>query len=159
MITHGSALLGLFFAVKAWSNWLDRYLLLYGDNGVVVGAAYTDVNVELPALWVLVGLASVAAIASWANMRMRSYRLPAASAGLAFGASFVLGFVVPALFHRIYVKPNELQLETPYLQRNISLTQEAYNLRQITVKPFPAEQGLTLQSLQYNRATIDKIRL
>ena len=52
-----------------------------------------------------------------------------------------------------------MQLETPYLQRNISLTQEAYNLRQITVKPFPAEQGLTLQSLQDNRATIDNIRL
>ena len=159
VIAHGSALLGLFFAVKAWSYWLDRYLLLYGDNGVVVGAAYTDVNIELPVLWVLVGLASVAAIASWANMWMRSYRLPAVGAGFVFGASFVLGFMVPALFQRIYVKPNELQLETPYLQRNISLTQEAYNLRQITVKPFPAEQGLTLQSLQDNRATIDNIRL
>ena len=159
VIAHGSALLGLFFAVKAWSYWLDRYLLLYGDNGVVVGASYTDVNIELPVLWVLVGLASVAAIASWANMWVRSYRLPAVGAGLVFGASFVLGFIVPALFQRIYVKPNELQLETPYLQRNISLTQEAYNLRQITVKPFPAEQGLTLQSLQDNRATIDNIRL
>ena len=159
VIAHGSALLGLFFAVKAWSYWLDRYLLLYGDNGVVVGAAYTDVNIELPILWVLVGLAPVAAIACWANMWKRSYRLPAVSAGLVFGASFVLGFIVPALFQRIYVKPNELQLETPYLQRNISLTQEAYNLRQITVKPFPAEQGLTLQSLQDNRATIDNIRL
>ena len=159
VIAHGSALLGLFFAVKAWSYWLDRYLLLYGDKGVVVGASYTDVNIELPVLWVLVGLASVAAIASWANVWMRSYRLPAVGAGFVFGASFVLGFIVPALFQRIYVKPNELQLETPYLQRNISLTQEAYNLRQITVKPFPAEQGLTLQSLQDNRATIDNIRL
>jgi hypothetical protein len=57
------------------------------------------------------------------------------------------------------VKPNELQLETPYLQRNIAHTQEAYKLRQFTVKPFPAEQGLTFQSLQDNRATIDNIRL
>ena len=45
------------------------------------------------------------------------------------------------------------------LQRNIALTREAYNLHQITVKPFPAEQGLTFQSLQDNRATIDNIRL
>ena len=57
------------------------------------------------------------------------------------------------------MKPNELQFETPYLQRNIALTQEAYNLHQFTVKPFPAEQGLTFQSLQDNRATIDNIRL
>jgi uncharacterized membrane protein (UPF0182 family) len=34
-IAHGSVLLGFFFAVKACSYGLDRYLLLYGDNGVV----------------------------------------------------------------------------------------------------------------------------
>ena len=45
-IAHGSALLGVFFAVKAWSYGLDRYLLLYGDNGVVVGASYTDMHVS-----------------------------------------------------------------------------------------------------------------
>ena len=159
VIAHGSALLGLFFAVKAWSYWLDRFLLLYDDNAVVVGAAYTDVHVELPMLSVLVGLASAAAFASWANMWVRSYKLPAVGAVLVFGGSFVLALAFPALFQRVYVKPNELQLETPYLQRNIALTQEAYNLRQVTVKPFPAEQGLTFQSLQDNRATIDNIRL
>ena len=37
-IAHGSALLGLYFAIKAWSYALDRYLMLYNDNGVVVGA-------------------------------------------------------------------------------------------------------------------------
>lgn len=159
VIAHGSALLALFFAVKAWSFWLDRFLLLYNDNTVVVGAAYTDIHVELPVLWALVGLATAAAFASWANMWVRSYKLPAAGAVLIFGGSFVLALAFPALFERLYVKPNELQLETPYVQRNIALTREAYNLRQITVKPFPAEQGLTFQSLQDNRATIDNIRL
>ena len=156
---HGSALLGLFFAVKAWSYGLDRFLLLYGDNGVVVGAGYTDIHVELPLLWALVGLASAAALASWANVWARTYKLPLAAAVLVFGSSFVLTLAFPAVFQRVYVKPNELQLEAPYIQRNIALTQEAYNLRQITVKPFPAEQGLTFQSLQDNRATIDNIRL
>ena len=158
-IAHGSALLGLFFAVKAWSYALDRFLLLYDDNGVVVGAGYTDVHVELPVLWVLVGLAAAAAVVAWANVRLRTYRLAIAAAVLVFGSSFVFAVVFPAVFQRFYVKPNELQLEAPYIQRNIALTQEAYNLRQITVKPFPAEQGLTFQSLQDNRATIDNIRL
>src|SRR6266545_690749 len=49
-------LLALFLAVKTWSYGLDRYLLLYGDNGVVVGASYTDIHVELPVLWLLIGL-------------------------------------------------------------------------------------------------------
>src|SRR6516165_1025871 len=48
-IAHGSVLLGGFFLVKGWSYFLDRYLLLYGDNGVVVGAGYTDIHVALKA--------------------------------------------------------------------------------------------------------------
>jgi hypothetical protein len=157
--THASALLALFFAVKAWSWWLDRFLLLYGDNGVVVGAGYTDVHVRLPVLWMLVGLAAAASVSLWVNMRWRSYRLPAALALLVFGSSLVFAVICPALFQRLYVKPSELRLETPYIQHNIALTRQAYGLSQIAVKPFEAEQGLTLDSLQANRATIDNIRL
>ena len=158
-IAHGSVLLGFFFAVKAWSYGLDRYLLLYGDNGVVVGAGYTDIHVGLPGLWLLIGLSIVAAFAAWANLRVRTYRLPAAAAVLVFGGSFVLSGVVPGLFQRVFVKPDELQLEKPYIQRNIALTQRAYNLHQVTAKPFPAEQELTSETLEANKATIDNIRL
>jgi uncharacterized membrane protein (UPF0182 family) len=158
-IAHGSALLGLFFAVKAWSYSLDRFLLLYGDNGVVVGASYTDTHIALPVLWLLVGLSVIAALACWANLRVRTYKLPIAGAVLVFGSSLVLALVFPALFQLVFVKPNELQLEKPYIQRNIDLTQQAYNLHHISVKPFPVEQNLTFQTLQANQATIDNIRL
>jgi uncharacterized protein len=158
-IAHGSVLLSLFFAVKAWSYVLDRFLLLYGDNGVVVGASYTDVHVELPILWLLVGLAVVASLASLTNVWVRTARLPTASAVLVFGGSLVLSQIVPALFQRVFVKPNELQLEKPYLQHNITLTRQAYNLQQIMVKPFPAKQDLTFEKLQANKPTIDNIRL
>ncbi len=156
---HGSALLGLFFLLKAWSYGLDRFLLLYGDNGVVVGAGYTDIHVELPLLWLLAGLAVAASAACWANMRWHDYRIPAASALLVFGGSLVFAEIYPALFQRFYVKPNELQLETPYIEHNIALTRQAYGLGRIAVKPFPAEQDLNLASLQANRPTIDNVRL
>jgi uncharacterized membrane protein (UPF0182 family) len=158
-VAHSSVLLGLFFAVKAWSYGLDRYLLLYGDNGVVVGASYTDIHVGLPVLWLLIGLSIVFALAAWTNVRMRTYRIPAAAAALVFGGSLVLSELVPGFFQRVFVKPTELQLEKPYIQRNIALTQQAYDLHQITAKPFPAEQDLTLKTLEANKATIDNIRL
>ena len=158
-IAHGSALLGLYFAIKAWSYALDRYLMLYDDNGVVVGAGYTDVHVELPALWLLIVLAVIAAIVSWANVRLRTIRLVIAAPALVFGGSFLFAEAIPGLFQRFYVKPNELQLEKPYIQRNIALTRQAYNLGQITVKPFPAEQDLTFQSLKDDSGTVNNIRL
>jgi uncharacterized protein len=158
-IAHGSALLGCFFAVKAWSYGLDRYLLLYGDNGVVVGAGYTDIHVELPVLWLLIALSIIAAIAAWANLWVRTYRLPAAAIVLLFGGAFLLSGVMPGLFQRLYVRPNELEWERPYIERNIALTREAYNLNRIAPKPFPAEQNLTFETLEANKATIDNIRL
>ena len=158
-IAHGSALLGLWFLAKAWSYALDRYLLLYGDNGVVVGASYTDVHVQLPVLWLLIAFSIIAAFASLANLRMRTYWLPAAAVLLVFGGSFVLSGIIPALFRHYFVKPSELQLEKPYIERNIALTRQAYDLDRIVAKPFAAEQTLTFQTLEANRATIDNIRL
>jgi uncharacterized protein len=159
VIAHGSVLAGLLFAVKAWSYGLDRYLLLYGDNGVVVGASYTDIHVGLPGLWLLVGLSIIAALAAWANLRVRTYRLPAAAFILVGIGSFVLSGAVPVLFRQFFVKPSELQLEKPYIERNIALTRQAYNLDQIAAKPFAAEQKLSFKTLEANKATIENIRL
>jgi uncharacterized membrane protein (UPF0182 family) len=159
VLVHASALLGLYFAVKAWSYGLDRYHLLYSDNGVVVGAGYTDLHVRLPVLWLLAGLAIACAIACWVNVRWRTWRIPAGALVLLFGSSFVLYLLIPSLFQRLYVKPSELELETPYIARNIASTRQAYNLQQIAVKPFPVEEGLSLAALEANRATVDNIRL
>jgi uncharacterized membrane protein (UPF0182 family) len=159
VIAHGSALVGLLFAVKAWSYGLDRYLLLYGDNGVVVGASYTDIHVGLPGLWLLIGLSIIAAFVAWANLRVRTYRLLAAAFILVGFGSFLLSGAVPALFRYFFVKPTELQLEKPYIERNIALTRQAYNLDQIAAKPFAAEQKLTFKALEANKATIENIRL
>jgi hypothetical protein len=158
-IAHGSALFGLFFAVKAWSFGLDRYLLLYGDNGVVVGASYTDVHMGLPSLWLMVGFSIIAAFAAWANLRVRTYRLPGAAIVLVGVGSFVLSGVAPVLFRQVFVKPSELLLEKPYIERNIALTRQAYNLNQIAAKPFAAEQKLTFRTLEANKATIENVRL
>jgi len=158
-IAHGSALLGLLFVVKAFSYGLDRYLLLYGDNGVVVGASYTDVHVGIPGLWLLIGFSIIGAFAAWANLRERTYRLPAAAFFLVAIGSFVLSGAVPVLFRQFFVKPSELQLEKPYIERNIALTRRAYNLDQIATKPFAAEQTLTFKTLDANKATIENIRL
>ncbi|HTV89961.1 MAG TPA: UPF0182 family protein, partial [Stellaceae bacterium] len=158
VLIHGSLLLGLFFALQAWSYDLDRYQLLYGNNGVVVGADYTDVHIALPILWLLIGLTSAAALASWLNVRAQTYWIPGAAIA-AFVGIAALSLVIPPLFERFYVKPSELALEKPYLRHNIALTQEAYDLRHVIVRPFPVEYDLTRHTLDADRGTIDNVRL
>src|SRR6202051_2421839 len=159
LLQRGRCRRGLRGARRHRSRVLAAWALARGRRGVVAGASDTAVPVELPVLWLLVAIAAAASVASWANMRWRSYRILAASALLVFGSSFAFALIYPALFQRFYVKPSELQLETPYIEHNIALTRKAYGLEQIAAKPFPAEQGLNLASLQANRATIDNIRL
>src|SRR3979411_813605 len=118
VIAHGSALAGLLFAVKAWSYGLDRYLLLYGDNSVVVGASYTDVHVGLPGLWLLIGFSIIAAFAAWVNLWVRTYWLPAAAFILVAIGSFVLSGAAPVLFRAFFVNTNELQPDDAYLRSN-----------------------------------------
>ncbi|MBN8939935.1 MAG: UPF0182 family protein [Rhizobiales bacterium] len=157
-IAHGSALLGAFFAVKAWSYDLDRSLLLYGNNGVVVGAGYADVHVGLPLLWLMTGVSIAVACVTWSNIWLRTVRLPVIMM-ITFGSAVILSGIFTASFQRLVVKPSELELERPYIERTIALTRQAYNLHQIAAKPFPAEQDLSAGTLQANRATIDNIRL
>ena len=158
-LAHGSILLAIFFVIEAFAFFLARYDLLYGDNGVVVGAGYTAVHISLPLLDLLIALSVAAAIACLVNIRIASLRVPLLSLAIVFGTSFVFSPIASALIQRLYVKPNELQLESPYLRSNIASTREAYALGNVVVKPFSAEQTLTAQSLADNRSTIDNIRL
>ena len=159
VIVHGSVLLGLYFVVKAWGYWLERFQLVYGDNGVVVGAGYTDIHVELPILSILAVLAAGGAVACFVNIRARTLRIPLITVAVILVCGVIVEPVATGLFQRFLVKPNELRYEAPYIARNISMTREAYNLSNIVVKPFVANQDLSYALLQNNRATVDNIRL
>ena len=125
----------------------------------MVGASYTDIHLGLPALWLMIALSIIAAFIAWANLRARTWRLLAAAFVLVGAGSVVLSSLVPSLFRHFFVRPTELQLEKPYIERNIALTRHAYNLDQIAARPFAAEQKLTFKTLEANKATIDNIRL
>ena len=57
------------------------------------------------------------------------------------------------------VKPNQLVRERPFIQHNIEFTQEAYDLKRIERKAFPADAGVEAVDLANNASTIQNIRL
>jgi uncharacterized membrane protein (UPF0182 family) len=159
VVAHGSVLLGLWLLVKAFDYWLQRFQLVYGDNGVVVGASYTDVHLQIPILWALVVLALAGAAVSFAGLRGRSLKHPVLALAALLAVSMVVAPVLNGLYERFYVAPNQLQFESPYIARNIAMTREAYDLGNIEQKPFVADENLTAAALTANRPTIENIRL
>ncbi|MDP8959672.1 MAG: UPF0182 family protein [Actinomycetota bacterium] len=156
---HLSVLLAALAVLKAIGYRLDTYDLLYSRRGAVFGATYTDVHAYLPALNLLTLISLFAAVLLLVNIRFRGWTLPAVAGGLWLGTAVVVGGIIPAAVQRFLVEPAELERERPFIDRNIQLTRQAYDLASVQVRPFAASGELTSEDLAANQATIDNVRL
>ncbi|MEO3805705.1 UPF0182 family protein [Nonomuraea sp. B1E8] len=137
--THLSVLLGVFLLLKAVAYFVDRYGLVFSDRGFVDGASYTDVNAVLPAKTILAIIALICAALFFAGVFRPGGMLPGVSAGLLVLSAVLIGGVYPALVEQFQVKPNQQGKESPYIQRNIQATREAYNVDKTEVETYNAQ--------------------
>ncbi|MFQ3574691.1 MAG: UPF0182 family protein, partial [Thermodesulfovibrionales bacterium] len=77
-----------------------------------------------------------------------------------FAGLYVIGLIVlPSAIQKLKVAPNELALETPYIENSIKFTRKAYDLDRIEVIPFDVDYNLKGTDIDRNEATIKNIRL
>ncbi len=156
----------------AWSvsRFLGRYhLIIDGHSQVVAGGSFADVNFWIPAYdvimvcWVaaaivLMSAACVTRVRGWLLERPSHWVIPC---GL-FVALYLGAAIVPPAVERLYVGPNQITLEQPYLLRSIAGTREAYNFdgtsmeeREFAVSAAP----LTREDLNKSDATLQDARI
>ncbi len=138
---HLFVLFGSFVLLKAIAYWVDRYGIDFSQRGAVTtGASYTDVNAVLPAKTVLAVIAVICALLFFAGAARRSAMLPAVGFGLLVLSAILIGGLYPAIIQQFVVKPNELAKETPYIQREIDSTRQAYGITsaRVSVHGYPA---------------------
>jgi uncharacterized membrane protein (UPF0182 family) len=156
---HLSVLLFALVANWGWGFYLDRYELLYSTLGVVYGAGYAADHVTRVSLWVMIGLSAVGCALLAFNIFRRRLKALAVGFGV-YAAAYVIGIlIVPGVFERVAVRPNELQRETPYLKHYIDFTRRAYNLDAIRTTSYPALLDLTPDAIARNVDTIQNVRL
>ncbi len=157
--THLS-LLGVFFLIgMALGYWLDTRELVYSTRGVVEGASYTDVHAQIPANYILLGISLVAAILLAVNAFRRQLPLFLGTLGVWAVAAVLIGTGYPAAVQAASVRPNELGKERPYIDRNIAMTRQAYNIDQVDRQQLPGVGDPTQEGLDANKASISNIRL
>ena len=159
VIRHLSVIFVFCTAAWGWGYYLDRFQLLYSTRGVVYGAGYTDLHVVTVGLWIML-LASVG-LSILILLNLFTQNLPSILIGVGSYLLFIVVVlnIVPVMVQRFMVQPNELELEKPYLQHNISFTQRAYLLDQIQQRAYPALTDLTLSEIYENQQTLRNIRL
>ncbi len=158
-LRQGLALAAAYCLLAAVSRYLDRYhLAIQGHSRVVAGASWIDVNVWLPMFWVFIlcwaagaiGLAAAAwvpAFRAWLLARRGRW---VRAVGSLVALYIVAGFV-PAIVENLYVGPNQITLEQPYLVRSIADTRRAFGLE----GPKVDEQEFAISSKPLGRDDLD----
>jgi len=156
---HAALVGGALLLVWAAGYLLDVYRLLYSDRGVAFGASYTDLRAGLWALRLQFAFMVLTALAVLSNVFRRSARLPLIAGVLWLISVFVIGGLLPGFLQRYVVEPNELTLETPYIEHNIEFTRRAFSLDRIESQPFGTVRDLAPQDLLENEDVLRNIRL
>ena len=139
--------------------FLSRYDLLYREDGVVFGAGYTHVAIELPALWIAFALTLAIAAMLIASRWVTLNKPIIGVAGLVVIVLIGGRAILPSAVQQLQVDPNELQMETPYIENNIEMTRKAYGLDDIRNVRYSAEDTLTAEDIRPNQDVIENIRL
>lgn len=152
-------LLGIiFFLMVALDFFLKQFDLLHSHNGSVYGASFVDVNVTLWIYRILGVLAVLGAISVGHFIRKKSYKkilyIPVAM--IVIGA---LGTGAGILVQNMVVSPDEINKEEKYYERNIEYTQRAYQLDDVKINSFAANNELESDDIAKNNETIRNIRI
>jgi uncharacterized protein len=146
------------FLLLAWQSYLAMPNLLFGEDGPVAGARYTEIHALLPILYAQSVVAAVVALLAVASILLRSNRLVWIGA-FVYLLTIAAAWIYPGIMQRFSVAPNELAKETPYIQHNIAATRKAFGLDHIEEREMSGEKRLSAEDIQKNRLTVNNIRL
>jgi uncharacterized membrane protein (UPF0182 family) len=112
--------LAFFLVALAARYYLGRYAMVWNQHRFMVGIDYTDDHFTLPLYWLV-----IAALIVGAGLVMVRRWIATA---VVVGGSLALVIIVPLIASALYVRPNEISLERPYIQAHIEATRAAYGL-------------------------------
>lgn len=144
-------LVAIFLLALALKVFFDRYTLLLDDHGqYLVGVNWVADHVIIPLQWMLI----FGALAAAALVLVRRGRL-----ALLLLLLLPVRFLLPALVSGLYVRPNELALEKPYIQHHIDATRSAYGLNYRAKETSFEAAPETRMDYAKHEAVLDNVRL
>ena len=140
----------LLLGFAGWT-FLGNFELLFNSHAFMTGADYVDEKAVLPLRWLLIAAALIGIPLVWT----RRYRMTVAALAAVYGLMLLL----PVLIRAVYVRPNEISIERPYIERHLEATRLAFGLnRRATERPFSAAARETVDPVQH-AALLENIRL
>jgi len=157
--THLSIICGIIMLLVAWNLGLKIFETLYSRRGVTFGASYIDINALILSYRVLLVISFVVAVLFFLNIKFKKIKYSIYGLIILVVLSIIMIYLYPEFIRQVFVKPNELTREEPYIKNNINFTLKGYNLEKIETKEFPAMEDLTYSDIQENETTVQNIKI
>lgn len=137
---HLSILVLCVFGIEIWDLMLQRYGLVYDPSHqpLFFGPGYVQMKVTVPLLWAGMGL--LAATGVMLLVLILSRKGTKVFIGLVVALAVVLAAryttFFPEFVQTYWVKPNEIEKESPYIRKSIQATLGAYALNDVNTLDF-----------------------
>lgn len=151
-------LISLFLVLVGIMFYIDSFYVVYSETGVVFGPGYSDIKVNVPFLRVLSVLSFVSAAAVAFGILKKRMKFIAYPVILIFVLSMVRILAVAGV-QSLVVNPNELERERIYIENNINMTRQAFNLDDVDITEFAADKDISAAEIVSNKKVVDSIKI
>ncbi len=168
----------LLFLALAAQTALGAFDSLSASSGRITGAAYTQVHASIPACFIMAAALAATGIAigvwlmtsrrftvqgdvravGW-KQAFKAWRVPTIAVAVLAVLALILGTIWPALLQQFVVNPNQQELESTYISRNIAATRRAFGLDRLTARTYKASTNGKAGALASDAETTAQIRL
>nr|WP_321404016.1 UPF0182 family protein [uncultured Desulfobacter sp.] len=137
---HLSLLLLIIFGLEILDFIIQRYALAYdaGHQPLFFGPGYVQMRVILPLIWVSLACIAVAIVSLVTVLKFKKGHKVFFGTLVCLTLALVLRYTdyLPEFIQTYWVKPNEVVRESPYIQKNITSTLDAFNLSNVETRNF-----------------------
>ena len=158
ILNHLLTNITIYFISLAASFKFTAESILFGEFGDLSGAGFTEVmvwqNYYKIAPFVLILVIAVSFIL------LKQGKMKGTAITLSIVPAFwIAAFLVATVTQLWFVKPYEVSMQSYYINHNLNATKKAFNLENVTLREFDADDNLALSDLSENAKTIDNIRI
>lgn len=157
-VSHIAFNVVLLMILWAASTLVHAQDVLTAEFAGLTGGGFTDINVILnynravPVLMIVVLVLTVIFVKK-GNLKKAAFCVAS------FAIFSVLVNIAALAVNLFYVEPNEIAVESKYIQYNIDYTKKAYGLDNVTEAEYPVNTSVTKEQVLSNTDTISNIRV
>ncbi len=143
--------LAIVLVAFACRYFLGRYEMVWHDHTFMVGIDWLEDHVTLPLQWVLIAACVAAAAFAW----LGKWRVV-----LVLALTLPVTWIIPKLVSALYVKPNEISLEAPYIDAHIHATRNGYGIEnRVSAVEYRTDSSEASLDVAAHRNLLDNVRL